>query len=109
MSAEEQKRQLLAEAQEAEARRAEARAEFEEEMAGATVKVKKKQQAEAAALASTAAQLNEGKQILAENAQKLSEMSVRRPTPLVLSLSLSCSLDVTPVLDSAYCAFLIRV
>jgi 3-hydroxy-3-methylglutaryl CoA synthase len=44
-------------------------------MAGATVKVKKKQQAEAAALATAAAQLNEGKQILAENAQKLGEMS----------------------------------
>ena len=76
VSAEEQKKQLLAEAAETEAAREAARAEFEAEMIGATNTVKKRQQDEAAAM-SAAAQVKEAQEVLRDNAQKLGEMSVR--------------------------------
>jgi hypothetical protein len=76
VNAEEQKKQLLAEAAEAQAAREAARAEFEAEMIGAASTVKKRQQDEAAAM-SAAAQVKEAQEVLRDNAQKLGEMSVR--------------------------------
>lgn len=93
ISAEEPKKQLLAEAAEVEAAREAARAEFEAEMIGATNTVKKKQQDEAAVM-SAAAQVKEAQEVLRDNAQKLGEMSVRAVLCCWVSLlvSLSCLL-----------------